>query len=279
LVEKKKDEPAIVKVWRMCVDYTNLNKACPKDPFPLPQIDQVIDSIAGCELLSFVDAYSGFHQIPLYEPDQIKTPFITLYGAYCYLTMPFGLRNAGATYQRCMQKYLHDQIDKNVQVYVNDVIIKTKESKTLIDDLRETLANLRRFRIKLNPAKCTFGVPAGKLLGFLVSSRGIEVNPGKICAIERMKPPTDLKEVQKFTGCLTSLSRFISRLGEKALPLYQLMKKSDTFVWTTQADAAFKESKQMLSIAPVLASPMPREPMLLYIAATNRVVSAVVVVE
>jgi hypothetical protein len=133
--------------------------------------------------------------------------------------------------------------------------------------------------MKLNPAKCTFSVPAGKLLGFLVSSRGIEVNPSKIRAIERMKPPTDLKEVQKFTRCLASLSRFISRLGEKALPLYQLMKKSNTFVWTMQADAAFKELKQMLSIAPVLASPMPREPMLLYIAATNRVVSAVVVVE
>jgi hypothetical protein len=129
-----------------------------------------------------------------------------------------------------MQKCLRDQIDKNVQVYVDDVVIKTKESKTLIDDLWETFANLRRFRMKLNPAKCTFGMPAGKLLGFLVSSRGIEVNPSKIRAIERMKPPMDLKEVQKFTGCLASLSRFISRLGEKALPLYQLMKNSDTFV-------------------------------------------------
>jgi hypothetical protein len=135
LMEKKKDEPAIVKIWRMCVDYTNLNKACPKDPFPLPRIDQVIDSTDGCELLLFVDAYSGFHQIPLYEPDQIKTSFITPYGTYCYRTMPFGLRNAGTTYQRCMQKCLHDQIDKNVQVYVDDVVIKTKESKTLIDDL------------------------------------------------------------------------------------------------------------------------------------------------
>jgi hypothetical protein len=133
--------------------------------------------------------------------------------------------------------------------------------------------------MKLNLAKCTSGVPAGKLLGFLVSSRGIEVNPDKIHAIERMKLPTDLKEVQKFTGCLASLSHFISWLGEKALPLYQLMKKSDTFVWTTQVDAAFKELKQMLSTVPVLASLMPREPMLLYIAAANRVVSTVVVVE
>ena len=177
LVEKKKDEnPNIAKVWRMCIDYTHLNKACPKDPFPLPRIDQVIDSTAGCELLSFLDAYSGFHQIPLKKEDQIKTSFITPYGAYCYITMPFGLRNAGATYQRCMQKCLHTQIGRNVQVYVDDVVIKTKEHSTLLDDLRETFDNLRKFRMKLNLAKCTFGVPAGKLLGFLVSSLGIEAN-------------------------------------------------------------------------------------------------------
>jgi hypothetical protein len=132
--------------------------------------------------------------------------------------------------------------------------------------------------MKLNPAKCTFGVPVGKVLGFLVSSQGIEVNPGKIHAIERTQPPTDRKEVQKFTRCLASLSCFIRRLGEKALPFYQLMKESNTFVWTTQADAAFKELK-MLSTTPILASPLPKEPMLLYIAATNSVVSAVVVVE
>ncbi|KAK1627581.1 hypothetical protein QYE76_001896 [Lolium multiflorum] len=282
MVEKKKDEnleAKAPKVWRMCIDYTNLNKACPRDPFPLPRIDQVIDSTAGCELLSFLDAYSGFHQIPLKKEDQIKTAFITPHGAYCYVTMPFGLRNAGATYQRCMQKCLFDQIGKNVQVYVDDIVIKTKVKNTLIDDIRQTFDNLRRFRMKLNPAKCTFGVPAGKLLGFLVSSRGIEVNPVKIRAIERMAVPRELKDVQKFTGSLASLSRFVSRLGEKALPLYALMKKSDTFVWTPQADAAFKELKTMLATAPILASPLEREPMLLYIAATNRVVSVVVVVE
>ena len=133
--------------------------------------------------------------------------------------------------------------------------------------------------MKLNPTKCTFGVPAGKLLGFLVSSRGIEANPAKISAIERMPVPKCLKDVQKFTGCLASLSRFVSRLGEKALPLYQLIKKTDTFVWTPRADAAFHELKGMLSTAPILASPLNKEPMLLYIAATNRVISMVVVVE
>ena len=282
LVEKKKDEPkpGDVKVWRMCIDYTNLNKACPKDPFPLPRIDQVIDSTAGCELLSFVDAFSGFHQIPLNPDDQIKTAFITPHGVYCYVTMPFGLRNACATYQRCMQKCLHDQLGINVQVYVDDVVIKTKTGDTLIDDLAQTFANLRRYRMKLNPAKCTFGVPAGKLLGFLVSSRGIEANPVKIRAIQRMELPKSVNDIQKFTGCLASLSRFVSRLGEKALPLYQLTKKSGAkFAWTPQADSAFQELKKLLTSAPILASPLPKEPMLLYVAATNRVVSAVIVVE
>ena len=170
-------------------------------------------------------------------------------------------------------------MSKNVQVYVDDIVIKTKEKRTLLEDLEETFANLRKYRLKLNPDKCTFGVPAGKLLGFLVSSRGIEVNPTKIRAIERMKLPTCLKDVQKFTGCLASLSRFVSRLGEKALPLYQLMKKSTGFSWTPQADVAFNDLKKMLSTAPVLASPLPNEPMLLYVAATNRVVSVSIVVE
>jgi hypothetical protein len=147
--------------WRMCIDYTSLNKACPKDPFTLPRIDQVIDSTAGCDLLSFLDAYSSYHQIPLFQPDQIKTSFITPYGAYCYVTMPFGLKNAGATYQRTMQGCLQGQIGRNVHAYVDNVVVKTKQSGTLLDDLKETLANLQHYRMKLNPEKCTFGVPAG----------------------------------------------------------------------------------------------------------------------
>ena len=178
-----------------------------------------------------------------------------------------------------MQKCLHEQLSRNVQVYVDDIVIKTKKKDTLLSDLEETFANLRRYRMKLNPEKCTFGVPAGKILGFLVSSRGIEANPSKIRAIENMKLPRCLKDVQKFTGCLASLSRFVSRLGEKALPLYQLMKKTDKFVWSSQADEAFAELKRMLATAPILASPLSKEPMLLYVAATNRVVSVVVVVK
>ena len=139
----------------MCIDYTSLNKACPKDPFALPRIDQVIDSTAGCELLSFLDAYSGYHQIKLKKSDQEKTSFITPYGAYCYTSMSMGLKNAGATYQRTMQKCLQSQIGRNVHVYVDDIVIKTKERHTLLEDIEETFTNLRRYQMKLNPAKCT----------------------------------------------------------------------------------------------------------------------------
>jgi hypothetical protein len=193
--------------------------------------------------------------------------------------MPFGLKNAGATYQRTIQRCLQEQIGQNVHAYVDDVVVKTKQRATLLDDLKETFANLRCYRMKLNPEKCTFGMPARQLLGYIVSQRGIEANPSKIKAIETLEPPTKLRDVQKFTGCLASLSRFVSRLEEKAVPLYQLMKKMDHFVWSQRADEAFKDLKRALSIAPILAAPAPREPMLLYIAATPRVVSVVIVVE
>ncbi|SPT20119.1 unnamed protein product [Triticum aestivum] len=193
--------------------------------------------------------------------------------------MTFGLRNVGATFQRCMQKCLLKQLGRNTHVYVDDVVVKTEKRETLLEDLRETFENLRRFQIKLNPEKCVFGVPAGQLLGFLVSECGIECNPVKIKAIERMEVPDRLLDVQKFTGCLASISRFISRLGEKALPLYQLMKKTTFFEWNHKADEAFFQLKKMLTTLPVLAAPTPKEPMLLYIAATSRVVSTVIVVE
>ena len=123
--------------WRMCVDYTGLNKACPKDPFPLPCIDQVVDLTAGCELLCFLDAYSGYHQIPLAEEDQLATMFITPFGCFCYVKMPFGLRNAGATYQRCMQRCFRKQIRRNLEVYVDDIVVKTRAGASLVSDLEK----------------------------------------------------------------------------------------------------------------------------------------------
>src|SRR3954463_10546632 len=267
------------KSWRTCVDLRHINKVCPKDHFPLPRIDQIVDSTSGCERLCFLDAYSGYHQIRLYERDEILTAFITPFGCFCYITMPFGLKNAGATYQRMMQNCLIWQIGRNAEVYVDDIVVKSAEGSSLMADLAETFQSLRSYSIKLNPQKCVFGVPAGKLLGFMVSQRKIEANPEKIAAIQGMKPPQKLRDVQKLSGCLATLSRFVSRLGEKVLPLYQLRKKSPDFKWTEAAQAAFEELKKQLSTRPVLAAPREREPLMLYIAATSHVVSVAIVVE
>jgi hypothetical protein len=162
-------------------------------------MDQVVDSTASCRLLSFLDCYSGYHQIPLKVEDQIKTSFLTLFGTFYYTTMPFRLNSAGATYQRGIQRCLHSQIGCNTEAFVDDVVIKTWEEEGLIFDLAEIFDNLRKFKMKLNPKKCTFSVPSGKLLGYMVSRRGIDPNLEKVSAITKMKPLESLDDVQKFT--------------------------------------------------------------------------------
>jgi hypothetical protein len=143
--------------------------------------------------------------------------------------MPFRLKSAGATYQRGIQKCLHSQIGRKVEAYVDDVVIKTREEEGLISDLAETFDNLRKFSMKLNPEKCTFGVPSGKLLEYMFSRRGIDPSPEKVSAIRNMVPPESLHAVHKLTGCMAALSRFISRLGVRGLPFFKLLKKHDKF--------------------------------------------------
>jgi hypothetical protein len=151
-------------------------------------------------LLCFLDCYSGYHQIAIKEEDQEKTAFITPFGAYCYTTMSFGLKNAGATYQRAIQACFKRQLNKNVEAYVDDMVVKTRDCSTLIDDLEETFASLHEYRWKLNPNKCVFGVPSGKLLGFIINQRGIEANPEKISAITSMKAPTNTEGLHKLSS-------------------------------------------------------------------------------
>jgi hypothetical protein len=166
-------------IRHVCVDYTFLNKHCPKDPFPLSHIDQIIDSTVGCARLYFLDAYSGYNQIKLKKKDE-KIAFITPYGVFCYQVMPFGPKNAGATYKRMMQNCLRSQIGCNIQVYIDNMVITTRKEESLINDLKETFDNLDRYKLMLNLTKCCFSVSAGQLLGFLVLTRGIEANLEKI---------------------------------------------------------------------------------------------------
>jgi hypothetical protein len=177
-----------------------------------------------------------------------------------------------------MQHIFGEHIGPTVEAYVDDIVVKSKRVNNLVDDLDIAFKCLKAKNIKLNPEKYVFGVPRGMLLGFIVSARGIEANPEKISVITQMGPIQDLKGVQRVTGYLAALSRFISRLGEKALPLYHLLKKSEHFSWTLEIEKALTRLKATLSNPPVLVPPATREPLLLYVAAMTQVVSAAVVV-
>jgi hypothetical protein len=178
---------------------------------------------------------------------------------YCYVTMPFGLRNAGATYKRCMNHVFDQHIGRTVDAYVDDIIVKTRKASDLLSDLEVTFRCLKAKGVKLNPEKCVFGVPRGMLLGFIVSERGIEANPEKIAAITSMGSIKDLKGVQRVTGCRAALSRFISRLGERGLPLYRLLRKAECFTWTPEAEEALGNLKALLTNAPILVPPTAGE--------------------
>jgi len=265
--------------WRMCVDFTYLNKACPKDSYPLPSIDALVDSASGCKMLSFLDAFSGYNQIKMHPKDESKTTFITETCNYCYKVMPFGLKNAGATYQRLMDKVLAPMLGRNVQAYVDDMVVSSQERGRHTADLEELFATISKYRLKLNPEKCVFGVEAGKFLGFMLMERGIEANLDKCAAIIAMRSPTSVKEVQQLTGWMTTLSKFVSAGGEKGHPYFQCLKMNNRFAWTGECKAAFLKLKEYLATPPVLCKPRPGVPLRLYFAVTEWAISSVLVQE
>jgi hypothetical protein len=213
------------------------------------------------------------------KEDEEKTSFITPCGTYCFVRMPFRLKSAGSTFARAVQIGFEPQLHRNIEAYMDDIVVKTKDRATLIQDLEETFANLLKINLKLNPEKCVFGVPSGKLLGFFVSHCGIEANPDKIKAIEQIQAPRTVKDVRHLIGCVAALSRFISKSAERALPFFKILKKAGPMKWTPEADAALQELKAYLSSVPTLVAPKPQEPLLLYLAATNQVVSAALVAQ
>ena len=185
-----------------------------------------MDSTARHKLLTFMEVFSGYNQIIMDEEDQEKTAFITSQGLYCFKVMPFRLKNAGATYQRLVNKIFNKQIGKNMEVYMDDMLVKSKEELAHLDDLRETFTTLKQYQMKLNPSKCVFGVVSGKFLGFMVFQRGIEANPEKVQAIINMVSPKTIKEVQKLTGRIAALNRFVSRAMDKCLLFFKTLKRA-----------------------------------------------------
>ena len=250
--------------WRMCVDFTDLNRVCPKDNYPLPRIDTLVDSTARHELPNFMDAFSSYNQIKMNEEDQEKNSFVTSQGLFCYKVMPFELKNAGATYQRLMNKMFTHQIGRNVQVYVDDMLVKSLCENDHLNDLQETFDTFRSYNMKLNPSKYVFGVTAEKFLGFTVSRRGIEVNPEKVQAILELEPPRMVKAVQSLNGKVAALNRFVSKATDKCLAFFHVLRKS--FEWTDKCQKAFEDLKKYLSSPPLHSPSRPGEELYLYIA-------------
>ena len=192
--------------------------------------------------------------------------------------MPFGLKNAGATYQRLVNQMFDKQIGRNVEVYVDDMFVKSKKEEDYLDDLKEMFNALRRYSMKLNPSKCAFGVSSGKLLGFMVSRRGIEASrPEKVRAILEMSSPKIFKEVQSLTGRVAALNRFVSKATDKCLPFFKMLKIA--FVWMEECETAFQELKCYLSNPPLLSPSKEGEDLFLYLAISATAVSATLIRE
>ncbi|GJR67759.1 reverse transcriptase domain-containing protein [Tanacetum coccineum] len=223
--------------WRMCVDFKDLNKACPKDGYPLLEID--------CK-------------------------------------MPFGLRNAGVTYQCLVDKAFHKQIGRNLKVYVDDLVIKSRTKDEIVRDVEDTFKTLREINMKLNLKKCTFGVEEGTFLGYKVNTRGLKVCPDKVDVVLSLPSPKCLKDVQKLNGKLASLNRFLAKSVEKSLPFFKTLKKctkNSDFHWTAEAEEAFKKMKQLIVELPMLTAPMEKEELIAYLAAAKETISAVLMTE
>ena len=254
---------------RVCVDFRDLNKASSKDDFPLPRIDMLVDSTVGHSMLSFMDGFSGYNQTMLAPKDVEKTSFITKWGNYCYRVMPFGLKNVGATYQRATTTLFHDTMHRDVEVYVDHMIVKSRDRADHLAALQRFFERIRHFRLRLNPKKCTFGVTSRKLLGHIVSERGIEVDPENIKTILNMPAPRTKREIIGFLGRLQYINRFITKLADICEPIFLLLRKNQPIVWNDDCKRAFEKIKECLLSPPVLVPPIPGHPLLLYLSVSD----------
>ena len=198
---------------------------------PLPPMDKIVDDAANSQMMSLLDCFSGYHQIWMRAEDEKKTSFITPFGTYCFIRMPEGLKNAGQSFSRMTSKVLEPQLRRNILAYVDDIVVISAARQDHISDLAETFANLQKANLSLNPEKYVFGVHKGKVLGCMVSTKGIEANPYKIAALHNMQEPQSAKDVQKFIGRIAALNRFIPRSADRSLQFFKVLRYSKRFEW------------------------------------------------
>ena len=243
----------------------------------MPKIDQLVDATVNHPRMSFLDAFQGYHQIPLAVDDQEKTAFVTPIGNYHYKVMSFGLKNAGSTYQRMMTRMFKSLLGKNIEIYIDDMVVKSKVVSEHLGDLRIIFEILRNYKLCLNASKCSFGVGSGKFLGYMVTHRRIEVNPNQIKAINNLRTPRNPKEVQKLTGMAAALNRFISRSVDRCRPFFLLINKWKNFEWTEECATTFQQLKDYLARPSIMSSPKLDEVLFAYIVVALYAVSLVLI--
>lgn len=228
------------------------------------------------ERLIFLDAYCGYHQIAMNPDDQEKTTFITPRGMYYYNVIPFGLKNAGATYQRIINKMFGNKIGKTMEAYIDDMVVKSKFGSEHLDNLGRVFDVLLQYKLRLNAEKCAFEVSSGKFLGFMVSRRGIEADSKQIIVVQNLRSPITIKEVQWLTGMVAALNRFIRHSGDLYRPFFQAIKTSRRrFQWTEECEQSLQTLKDYLSRAPLLVTPVGDEDLYLYLAVSDHATSSV----
>ena len=242
-------------------------------------MDLLIDSAMGHALFSFMNGFNGYNQIFMSPKDAEKTAFRTPIGNFYYTIMPFGLKNAGATYQRTMTAMFHDMMHREIKDYVDDIVVKSKNREDHLVILRKVFERCRLYQLKMNPFKCAFEVSAGKFLGFLVHQRGIDIDPKQASSIATMKPPTTHKELESFLGKLSYIRRFIPGLAAVTSTFAPLLKKGVPFRWSFECQQAFERVQDIMAKLPTVCAPIFGKPLRLYLASNNQAIEALIAQE
>lgn len=248
-VKKKSGE------MRLCTDYRALNKITVKNKYPLPRVEDLIDQLQGAKVFSKIDLRSGYHQIRIDEKDVDKTAFRTRYGHFEYLVLPFGLTNAPATFMDLMQQIFHNQLDRFVIVYLDDILVYSRTTEDHHKHLREVLDTLRKHKLYAKLSKCHLYQSSVSFLGHIISSNGVQMEPEKVKAIQDWPTPKSVQDIRSFLGLAGYYRKFIQNFSKISSPLTELLKKDVSFEWTTRQEQAMNELKQAIMTAPVLINP------------------------
>lgn len=240
---------------RISIDFRNLNRVSLKDNYPVPKMDHILQKVVGSQRISMLDGFSGYNQVLVHPDDQEKTTFTTPWGTFMYSKMPFGLMNAGVTFQRAMDIAFSEEKDKFVVVYLDDITVFSKSDEKHLEHLEMIFLKCMKFGISLNPKKSHFSLEEGKLLGHRISKYGIRIDPGRVDAIRQISLPRNKKEVQSFIDKVNFLRRFIIDCAEKMRNIIEMLRQGNEIKWTTEAKKSFEDIKIALTQAPILISP------------------------